>query len=302
MGSVNFVPASINFQVTQPGGATDASTSCAALSAPASVTASISDDNSGGALTVLSVKSFIIDPEIEVPDSGEGPLGKSLKPVKIEVTDYLGVSDGVNPLEVLSGQSVEVDIRFSPTASTPYSCSSTLLINGDTWAASIQVPITAIVGEVKVEVPPITVAQSKSTTVPVTVSLSAGPPAAVSLALELFSTLSPEGFLSLNKTSGAISSMPPVSAPFELTASAGNLAPGAYAFYLSVSVFGDFAYNFAVPITLNVVVPYYVIKSKMGNVIDIVGASTRCRKTRPPQITNFGPSTLILRARDTTTS
>jgi hypothetical protein len=46
---------------------------CGVLSAPVNVTASISDDTSGGALTLLSVKSFITVTELEVPDPGELP-------------------------------------------------------------------------------------------------------------------------------------------------------------------------------------------------------------------------------------
>jgi len=278
--TVTFAPASINFPVTQIGGAAAASTSCGGVPATVNVTAAISDDTSAGALTVETVRSYIIETEIE-SGSGEGPSGGGLKPVKIAVTDYLGEG---NPLNVLSGQAIEVDLRFAPTASTPYNCSATLVISGDTWPEPIQVPLTAIVGEVQVNVPAITVAQNQSTTVPVTISLSSGPDVTVSLAVEEYSTLSPVGILSVDESPAAISSSPAVSATRNLTASGGGLAPGAYPFYLAVSVFGSNAYSFNATITLNVVLPYFVIKSKTGNVIDILGA-----KTSPPAVLDAYP-------------
>jgi hypothetical protein len=271
--TVAFAPASISFPVTQVGAVETASTSSGGLPATANVSARIAGDTSGGALTVSSIQSFIIESEVETPGPGDGPSGGHLKPVKIPVAEYLGSSENGNPLNVLAGQSVQVNLRFAPTAATPYNCAATLVVTGDTWSEPIQVPLAAVVGEVQVSVPAMTVVQDQTKSAPVTIGLSSGPDVTVSLALEAYSSLSPVGILSIDESPAAVSSAPPVSATRELTAS-GGLAPGDYAFYLVVSVVGANAYTFSVPISLAVVAPYYVIKSKLGNVIDVRDAST----------------------------
>ncbi len=151
MSTVNFDPANINCGVIPRGGSIIDSTSCGVLSAPANVTASISDDTSGGALTLLSVKSFITETELEVPDPGELPPGTKppSPPVKIQVPVQQEQSDESNrfkPLAVATGQYVEVNIQFAPTVSTPDKSTAILLIQGNSWnPASIPIPIVAFV-------------------------------------------------------------------------------------------------------------------------------------------------------------
>ena len=58
--TVGLSPASINFPVTAPGATNTASTRCGLLPAPVLVTVSLSSDTSQGALTILSMKSFVL--------------------------------------------------------------------------------------------------------------------------------------------------------------------------------------------------------------------------------------------------
>src|SRR5215475_5868622 len=144
--TVSFGPISIG--VTPPAATTTGTTSCAPLTAPANVTASITDDTSGGALTLQGLGSFITKLETEPPpDPGDLPPGSKLPPpIKVPVTVGVASSNGVTPLAVASGQFVQGSVQFAPTASTPATSTATLLIHGDTWNP-VSVKITATVGE-----------------------------------------------------------------------------------------------------------------------------------------------------------
>jgi hypothetical protein len=210
--TVTFNPASINCGVIPPGAMITKSARCAVLSAPASVTASISGDTSDGALTVLTVTSFTTKTEIEVPGPGELPPGKKLVPVKIEVPVQVAQSNGVTALHVLSGQYVEVDIQFAPTASTPDTSTATLLIQGDTWNP-VSIPIMAGVGQLSAVVPSISVVQGKSVTVEVTVALVAGAPTTAQLLIDADGSAdAPNVTLSLSPSSLPLTKGSPASA------------------------------------------------------------------------------------------
>jgi hypothetical protein len=248
--TVNFTPSNIKCQVLiPPGGITTGSTSCGNLPAPANITAEISDDTSGGALTLISITSFQIESEVETPDPGEGPGGKNLKPIKIEVPVQVGQSNGAVPLAVAAGQYVEANIQFAPIASTPGTSTALLLVKGDTWnPSSVSIQLVAVVGQVSVAVPSISMLQGDSKTVEATISC---PRAGTTVNLALTAdglAHSPNVAAKLSSTSLTIGSGQ--NASTKLTASAGStLAAGKYLWTLSVSAFGgDYYSSVSVPI------------------------------------------------------
>jgi hypothetical protein len=248
------------------------------------VTAAITGD-ANHVFSVLSVTSFQLETTTETPDPGEvkGPS----KPVKITTAVQVGQSNGVTPLAVASGQSVEVTVQFAPTPSSPDTCTATLQINGDTWTP-VSVPLSGSVGEVTVSVTPITVAQGQSAVGAITVTLAAGAPTTASLSLQpgTFAptqianfplpspgnNLTPEGIVTLTPPpSKTISKGSP--AKWSLKVNGGGLTPGIYAFPFSGSAFGG-AYPFNGTVTVTVELRYFQIKSQLGGVIDI-GDSTK---------------------------
>ena len=273
--TVSFGPISIG--ATPPGATTIGNTSCAPLSAPANVTASISDDTSGGALTLLGLASFITEIETEPPPPpGSLPPGaKPPPPIKVPVIVGVASSNGVTPLAVASGQFIQASVQFAPTASTPATSTATLLIHGDTWNP-ISVPITATAGELSVSVPSILVKQGASTKVDVTVKSVAGSGTTVNLYFDAdASAEAPNVTAPLNPTSLWIDAGE--SRTSTLTVSADStLATGEYSWSLGVWAF-DNTYSFSVPVVITVGEPYYFIQSKLDDdyVIDIVGASTK---------------------------
>ncbi len=271
--TVSFSPASINCGIVPPGGTATPTTQSAVLSAPANVTASISADTSGGALTVSSVSSFVMKVEIESTNPGDLPPGTKPIPVRTDVPVQVAQVSGGGPLAVASGQYVVVTIQFAPTASTPAASTATLLINGDTWNP-VSVPITASVGKLSVTMPStISVVQGSSVKVDVTVTSVAGAGTTAKLILGADGSAdAPNVTASLSSTSLTIDAGK--SASTTLTVSAGStLGAGPYSWSLAVWAF-DNAYSFSVPFSVVVGQPYYFIKSKLGNVIDIQGAST----------------------------
>jgi hypothetical protein len=273
--TVGFGPISIG--ATPPGATTIGNTSCAPLSAPANVTASISDDTSGGALTLLALASFITEIETEPPPPpGSLPPGaKPPPPIKVPVIVGVASSNGVTPLAVASGQFIQASVQFAPTASTPATSTATLLIHGDTWNP-VSVPITATAGEISVSVPSILVKQGASTKVDVTVKSVAGNGTTVKLYLEADASAdAPNVTATLNPTSLSIAAGE--SRTSTLTVSADStLATGEYSWSLGVWAF-DNTYSFSVSVVITVGEPYYFIQSKLddGYVIDIVGDSTK---------------------------
>jgi hypothetical protein len=239
--------------------------------------------------SVLSVTVYELEPIVD--NGGDGPRGP-LKPVRVETDVVAGQSNGVTPLPVASGQSVEVIVQFAPVPSSPLTCSATLQIQGS-GLDTVSVPLTGSVGEVMVSVPPVTVVQNQSANVPVTVTLVAGPATTATLTLATYSTLSPEGFLTLSSPSVLLSPGPPSSErSVALTADVGDLAPGSYEFSLGVSAFDD-TYNNGCTVTVTVVLPYFVIQNPLGYVIDIAGASLDVSAQNSPatenQLWNFMP-------------
>ncbi len=289
--TVNFTPSSINCGVTRPGTTSAAVTQCAPITSPANVTASITNDTSGGALTILSIASYlpqVIPPGPPGPPRGyyfqtkiESPApGPEVLPIPIrEGPPRLMVrSHGVTPLAVAAGEFVEVTVLFAPTASTPAVCTATLQINGDTWNP-VSLPITAAVNELKVSVPLITVKRGASTSVEIEVTSVAGSETSADLYLQANASFPnvPNVTASLNTTWLPIGPGKSVFATLSVSA-ASDLSEGTYFWNLGVSAFGSAfgnVYSFSVPVTINVGAPYFFIKSKLGNVIDVAGASTK---------------------------
>jgi len=228
------------------------------LSAPVNVTASLSTDTSGGALKVAAVRSFIDVKQVNPPLAGETLGGAGAKPVPVkgfvtEVPQQVAESNGVTPLAVAAGQFVEVDVEFSPRASTSVQCQATLLINGDTWNP-ISIPITAEVGQVSVTVPSISVTQGTSTSVEITVTSAAGPATTASLIISATGSAdSPNVTMSLSPPSVPVSQGKPGSSKLTVTADA-SLATGTYSWYLSVWSF-DNTVSFSVPVDVKVTAP-----------------------------------------------
>ncbi len=264
--------ANINCGVIPPGAVVTPTTQCGVLSAPANVTASITGDTSGGALTLVSVNSYVTKIETTFPDPGDLPPGTKPIPIKTVVQVAVAESNGITPLAVASGQFVIVTIQFAPAASTPATSTATLLIKGDTWNP-VSVPITATVGKLSVTIPSISIVQGSSVKVPVTVSSAAGAGTTAKLIMGAdASAEAPNVTATLSPTSLTIGQGK--SATSTLTVSADStLATGSYSWSLAVWAF-DNAYSFSVPVSIVVGEPYYFIKSKLGNVMDIVGAST----------------------------
>jgi hypothetical protein len=200
------------------------------------VTASITNDTSGGALTLLSVASYALE-----------FIGIHSKPVPV----LKGQSNGVTPLPVAIGEYVEVTVQFAPTASTPDVCTATLQINGDTWNP-VSLPITAAVGELTVSVPPITIFRDDSASAEIGVTSVAGNATTASLILK--ADASPDAAnvtASLSPTSLSIDKGQSAFATLSVSASS-NLPTGSYFWTLSIWAF-DNAYGFSVPVTINVV-------------------------------------------------
>jgi Ricin-type beta-trefoil lectin domain-like len=278
--TVSFNPAKVNCGVVPPGGTTTQTAQCGAVTAPVNVTASITDDHSGGAITILSVASFITKTEIEFPDPGDLPPGTKPVGIRTVVLEQIAQSNGVTPLAIASGQSVVVTIQFAPARSTAATCSATLLIQGDTWNP-VSIPISAAVGELSVMVPVITVRQGAKTTVDVKVTSVAGKGTPVKLIMDSEgSAYSPNVVVEFNSSSSSTVSLPTIdpgkSGTAQLTVTADpTLAIGQYQWALAVWGFND-EYSFSVQVVIKVGEPYYFIKSKLdGNVIDIAGSSTK---------------------------
>lgn len=285
--SVTFSPSPLNFGPIGPGQKTQGNTQCGTLTAAANVTAAITGD-ANHVFSVLTVTSYQMETTIVTPDPGEvtGPV----KPVKTITAVQKGQTNGVTPLAVASGQYVEVTVQFAPTSSTPNSCTAAVQINGDTWTpTSVSVPLTGSLGEVTADAPTITVVQGKTATGAITVTLAAGPSTTAKLSLQAGTftptqianfpvpavgyNVSAEGIVTVTApSSDSISSGHP--AKWSLKAEGGSLTPGSYAFPYSGSAF-DGAYPFNGTVTVKVELPYFQIRSALGNVVDIANASTK---------------------------
>ena len=140
-----FYPKNIDCGAYPPGGKGFGATTCGVLSVPVNVTARISDDTSGGAITVLSVITWMTETVTETPEPGELPPGikPPTPPVKVQLPLQQAQSDGVTPLAVGPGQYVQLNIQFKPTAPASAPISATLIISGDTWSAPVAIPIVA---------------------------------------------------------------------------------------------------------------------------------------------------------------
>ena len=296
--TVNFSPSSISCGVTAPSTTTTGVSQCAPLTAPANVTAHLTNDTSGGALTLLSVASYL--PQLAPPEPPEPPVGPAggggsyfetklqspaappevlPRPIPIPGRQgpprLMGQSNGVTPLPVAAGEFVQVTVQFAPTAATPDVCTATLQINADTWNP-VSLPVSASVGELKLEVSSITinVQAGEQASVTFQVISVAGPDTTADLYLT--SELSPDApNVTASVTPAALSIGKGQRQFASISVSAASDLPDGYYFWsLGVWAFGN-AYSFSVPVTIIVGDLYYSIKSKLsGNVIDVVGAST----------------------------
>lgn len=275
------MPTSVTFNspitcaVTPPGGVATATTQCGGtISATANVTASISADTSGGALTVLSVTSYVMKTVVTYPGAGELPPGAKPVPVKTEVPEQVAQSNGVTPLNVVSGQFVEVAVQFAPNPTTPANCTATLLINGDTWDP-VSIPVTATMGKITAKIKPVFVDQGKTVDVNVTVTLAAGAPTTVDLIMSADgSAVAPNVTVKPLNSSVKLDIVgKAVPVTFKVSADA-LLAAGDYTWNLGVWSYGKTS-SFSVGFNITVGVPYCFITSKLdGTMIDISGAST----------------------------
>ncbi len=265
-----------------PGQTATGSCQCGTLSAGANVTARIADDPNS-VFSVVTVTSFYLVTTDTTPDPGEvkGPP----KPVKVVTAIQVAQSNGVTPLPVASGQYVVVTVRFGPMTKSPNSCSATLQITGDTWDP-VSVPLSGTVGEVKVDVPEISVVQNHKASFDVTVSLSAGAPTTADLSLGSgdFAPTQIGNFplppAQYNISPGPLTLKAPASrairegspAKWKLSVDATALLPGIYSFSIGGSAY-EGSYTLDVPLLVTVEAPYFLIKSELGTVIDIIGAS-----------------------------
>jgi hypothetical protein len=172
-----FNPASIDFGLVDLAGSALEEVMSAAFPSAESVTAAITDDTSGGGFTVETVTSY--QPVKGVVDD---PGVRHGKPVVGTDLEQIGRSNGVAPLPVSKGQIVAVDVRFTaPVQSTADTRTATLQISGDKWGGPVSVPLTALAGRISVEIPPISIEQSQTISVPFTVTAIGGPPTTVTL-------------------------------------------------------------------------------------------------------------------------
>jgi hypothetical protein len=289
MGTPNFSPANIACGVVSPGQTANLSTTCGVLSATANVTAAISGDTSGGAITLVSVLSFITKTEIEFPDPGDLPPGVKPVGVKVNVAVQEGHSNGVTPLAVLSGQYIQVNVQFAPTVSTPDTSTATLTIQGDSWGGSVSIPITATMAELSISAASIQLAQGASQPIKVTVTSVHG--AGTTVDLTLLAEADADVTATPATASFSLGKGQSVATTFTASA-ASTLTPGAYSRTVSLSAFGG-AYSLSTALSITVVQPYYPIKSKLGNVIQItssgVSASPQSGSGTDDQLWNFAP-------------
>jgi hypothetical protein len=273
--TVNFLPTSINIGVTEPGATNTGATQCAPVTAAANVKASLTNDTSNGALTIVVatyVREIIAPQPPQPPEPSGGGISYyfSYTPVPPQAPSpellsvpiwkpsplewgarLISESDGTVPLPVAAGEFVQVTVRFAPNDSTPALPTATLLIDGDTWD-SVAIPISAAVGELRVSVPPISVNQNGSTSVEVEVTLVAGN--ATTATLILGSGASPEAAnvtASLSSTLlDFMSAGQTVSTTLSVSASS-NIPGATYIWYLSVHAFNNtYSFTVSVPITV----------------------------------------------------
>jgi hypothetical protein len=282
--SVSFSPGNLSFGVIAPGASGTQSAQSATLTAAATVSASISNDTSGGAIKVSTLTSYVIEDITVTPDPGEILGGGRPKPVRVPSAVQVAQSVGGASLAVASGQYVVAAIEFAPISSTPNSCSATLQIEAATWN-TVSIPVTASVGALTVEVPAISVTQGKSTEAPVTVTLTAGANTTANLSVAAYSSLPPTGIVSLASASLSLSKGVP--ATTNLTVNAGTLATGTYSFTLGVSAYGG-AYTTSAMINITVEQPYFVIKSAVGTVIELPTTSSLLQTAADPTTPSDG--------------
>lgn len=231
-----FVPSSVDFGVLTPGSTSSNGTLSQPLGANAQVTASITNDTSGGGFRVSDVRSYELVTSYTAGGDPSDLSGqkKPAKPVKTTSWQPLGKSDGITPLAVNAGQTVGVQVLFvAPTQSTQTARTATLLVKGDTFAQA-SIPLTALVGGISINVPAIAVGQSRTQTFTIGVTLAAGPPTTVALNLDASSFK--YGSASLAPTSVNVSQGVTGSATLTLSANSG--APlGAYPLILHWTAF-----------------------------------------------------------------
>jgi hypothetical protein len=172
-----FSPGRLDFGVVSLGASTLEEVMSSAFTSPAKVTAAVTADTSGGAFKIDGVTSYQ-----RVKGSVDNTGVLQGKPVPGTDLEQIGHTDGITPLPVSKGQLVSVDVRFTaPAQSTDGARTATLKVNGDTWTSPVSIPLTALAGEIAMDIPPISIVQNQTVSVPVTVRLVGGPPTTVTL-------------------------------------------------------------------------------------------------------------------------
>jgi hypothetical protein len=271
-GSVGRLTApGIDFGVTQPGETYSRTALSEQFSeAVENLTASVVAD-AEDVFSVVSVTVYEVSIAASLP--GHGP-GETVSSVEVDQ------SNGVTPLAVAAGQTVSVVVQFAPTGSTPDNCSATLEVNGE-GMNPVSVLLSASVAEVTLDVPAINVTAEQTAVGTVTVTLVTGAPTTATLTLEKApgsTSLSPAGFVELDLDPDPTSVQLSVGEPATctLTVTPGATTYGTYEFFLSGTAF-DGAYSFGTTFQITVEAPptrYYLIKSSLGNVMDIAGSSS----------------------------
>ena len=256
---MKFSPASLDFGIVAPGTGVALSTQSAAeFINTVAVTASIVDDSSGGAFSVATVQSLVLVTEYE---SDPGVRGG--KPVKVTTLETVAHSDGITPLQVSKGQLVAVQIGYlAASQEASDKASATLQIDGG-GSTIASIPLTAEVGEIAIDIPPITIRQMQTMSVQATVQLIAGGATEVLLSTDAGSNPNlPPGVSYLppgiyfNVTNPSVGTPVPVtpakpSAPITLVISATlAAAPGSYNLVLNTSAFNGTMHYYNVPVTV----------------------------------------------------
>ena len=252
--TMTFSPAAISFPVTAPGSVMWASTTSDAFSEAANVTANISDDTSGGAITLVSLASYANETQLVFPGAGELPPGaKPPKPAKITVAVEMGESNGVTPLTVTSGEYIEATVQFAPIAATPNTSTATLVVQA-TNGSTASISIVATVGKITMTVPPVSVELGKFANVNVTVTGVAGAKTTVNLTLNPEDSTIPNVLAAVDPWTFSIEKGQTVTTKLTVFAPANLTAPEMLSWTLSLSGF-DNGYGVSVLVPIKVTAP-----------------------------------------------
>jgi hypothetical protein len=231
-----FTPQSVDFRVVGPGSKNGKDVMSDAFAGEDHVTATITNDTSGGGFRVGGVTSYVLVTSYESdPGINHG------KPYKVTNYEETGQTNGITPLTVSKGQVVSVTVNFvAPAQSTDTARAATLEIHGDAWTASV--PLTVLVGQISINLPTISILQGHVVNVPIKVVSVAGPPTTVTLSTDPSTSFPPGISFSVSPASVQVSNGSPATVTLQLGASF-DAGVGNWQLNLNVSAFNGWPWT-----------------------------------------------------------